>query len=126
MHLGAAILGKKANQARSLAPVHGVKDETAGAPRAQQAGTSQRVQMMGKSGARHLEPPLDVVHAIAFRPRADQQAEDLQPVLLAQGAELFDSPIHYDISSIIEASSGSSRCDALTITEPAGGAVGAT
>jgi hypothetical protein len=107
VHLSAAVLGQKANQVRSLAPVHGVKDETTGAPCGQQAGTSQRIQMMGKGRARHLEPPPDVVDAITLRSRADQHPKDGQSVRLPQGTELFDS-LHFDISSTMEKSDRSS------------------
>jgi hypothetical protein len=113
VHLSAAVLGQKANQVRSLGPVHGVKDEATGAPCGQQAGTSQRIQMMGKSGARYLEPPLDVVDAIALRSRADQQPKDGQSVRLPQSTKLFDSS-HNDISSIIEKTDGSSRATTQT------------
>jgi hypothetical protein len=102
VHFGAAVLAKKANQVRGLPPIHGVVDEAAGAPPSEQARARQRLEMMGKGGARHLEPPLDVVDAVAFRSRADQQPKDLEPVLLAECAELFDTPLHYVNSSIIE------------------------
>ena len=57
--------------------------------------------MMGKRGAWYLEPPLDFVDAITLWPRADQQPEDLEAVLLPKGAELFHAA-SYDVSSIIE------------------------
>jgi hypothetical protein len=110
MHLGATVLGKKANQVRSLPPIHSVVDNTAGAPSREQARASQRIEMMGKGGTRPFQSPLDVINALAVRSRADQQPEDLQPVLLAQRAELFDVPCHYVISSIIEILDPSSVC----------------
>jgi len=58
--------------------------------------------MMGKGGAWHLKSALDVIYAVALRSRADQQPEDLEPILVAKCAELFDPPFHYVISSIIE------------------------
>src|SRR2546423_2449325 len=61
--------------------------------------------MMRQRRAGHLQPPLDVVNALALGPGAHQQPEDPQAILLAQGAELFDPPVHYDISNIIELSS---------------------
>ena len=102
MHFGAAIFGEETNQVGGLPPVHGVVDETAGAPRGQQAGASKCVKMMGKSRARHLQPPLDIVDAIAVRSRADEETKYLQPVLLAQSVELIDALLHYVDSSIIE------------------------
>src|SRR5579863_992560 len=57
---------------------------------------------MGKSGARHPEPPFNFVDAITLGARSNQRPEDLQPVLLAQSVELFDAVLHYDISSTIE------------------------
>ena len=102
MHLGTAILSQKADQSGRLAPVQGVKNKPSGAPRAQQARPRERVQMMRQRRTRHLQPTLDVVDAVALRASPHQQAEDLEPVLLPQRAELFDVLVHYVISSIVE------------------------
>jgi hypothetical protein len=102
VHVCATIFREKANEVRRLTPVHSVVDKAARTPRAQQAGAGKRVEMVRECGTGHPEPALDLIDAVALRPGADQQPEDAQAILLSQGAELFDPPLHYDISSIIE------------------------
>ncbi|HEY2525943.1 MAG TPA: hypothetical protein VGI29_12840 [Candidatus Binataceae bacterium] len=85
MHLGAAIFGQKPKQGRGLAPVYRVVDKTAGAPRGKQAGARQRVEVVRQRRTRQLEPPLDFVNALALGPGTDEEAKDLQPILLAEG-----------------------------------------
>ena len=102
MQVRTTILGQKTDQARSLPPVYGIADEPPATLCGEQAGTPQRVEMMGKRRAWHLHSALDVVDAITLRPRTHKQPEDLEPVLLAKRVELFDVPFHYDLSSIIE------------------------
>jgi hypothetical protein len=46
MHLGAAIFGHKSNQIGCLAPVHRMINEATGAPRSDQSGASQRIEVM--------------------------------------------------------------------------------
>ena len=105
VHLGTAVLGQKANQVRGFPPVHGIIDETPRSLCAEQTRARERVQVVGERGARHLEPSLDVVDALALRSSADEEAEDLQAVFLTQRAELLDYALfHHDLSSIIETS----------------------
>jgi hypothetical protein len=57
---------------------------------------------MGKRGARHRHPLLDIVDAEALRPGPHEQAENLQPTRLPECAELTNKSARHDISSIIE------------------------
>ena len=102
MKVGATILGHEADQLCGLRPIDRVVDEAAGAMCGQQPASGQCVQVMRQGRAGHLDPVLDLVHAGSLRPGAHQHAEDREPVFMPQGAELFDVPIHYDLSSIIE------------------------
>ena len=104
MHVRAAVFGQKPDQLCGLGPVDRVVDKAAGALRRQQPRTLQRVEVVRERRARHFHAPLDLIDALAFRPRAHQEAEDFQPVLLPQGAELFNVTYHRYISSIIEVS----------------------
>jgi len=58
----------------------------------------------------------DFVHALSLRPSSNQQAKDLEPVLLTQSAELLHIILHSDLSSIIEMNQTQARLEWAAMT----------
>ncbi len=100
--VGATVFRQEPDQLCSFRPINCVVDESPGALGGEQTAPSECVEVMRQRRSRQLNSALDLLHAISLRSGANQQAEDLEPVLLPQGAKLFDVSVHYDLSSIIE------------------------
>ena len=103
MQIGAAVFGHKPDQLGGLGPIDRVVDKSPrAAARSAARIASTRPGDATASNAGILDPAPDLFDALTLRAGPHQQPKNLEPILLSERAKLFDVPLHYDNSSIIE------------------------
>jgi hypothetical protein len=98
----AAVFGEEAEQRIHLFVLRGVNHRTAVAPHGNETGHAQPVEMKRQRVRCEIKRRGDCTGLHAFRPRLNEQAENVETIILGESSQRRDGILFFHISTNME------------------------